>query len=54
MAQDKFNKRLRNVTLSLAQQNDPERFRTRTVESNKRKFKHSRRRQKEAFLNDIW
>lgn len=44
----------RNTDLALAQKGDPERFRTRTVETKKRKLKHSRRRQKESFLREEW
>lgn len=47
-------KSFRNTELSLAAQNDPGRFRTRTVESKKRKMRNSRRRQKESFLNEVW
>lgn len=44
----------RNPYLALAQKEDPSRFRTRTVETEKRKLRHNRRRNKEAFLRDGW
>jgi hypothetical protein len=41
----------RNIELAVAQKQDPERFRTRVVETKKRKLRHNRARQKEAFLS---